>query len=81
MTEQILNKKELVFIKTGLRTCRYTSICSSTLVELTDDIRKLFKSRNQTPHIQDGFNGDYYLTGKYNQPNQDFVCPKCERLE
>ena len=78
MTDKILKKKESVFLKTGIRTCRF---CDTSLVEQTNDIIKLLKSRNQTPYIQDGFNGDYYLTEKYNKKCQDYVCPKCEGLE
>jgi len=78
MTDKILKKKESVFLKTGIRTCRF---CDTSLVEQTNDIIKLLKSRNQIPYIQDGFNGNYYLTGKYNKKCQDYVCPKCEGLE
>jgi len=78
MTDKILKKKESVFKKIGIRTCKF---CDSSLVEQTNKIIKLLKSRNQIPYIQDGFNGDYYLTEKYNKQCQDYVCPKCEGLE
>lgn len=85
MNDEVLKKKVSVFKKTGIRTCKFTHSCDSELIELTDEVKKSFQTRNHTPYIQDGFNGDYEFVGRFNIVETadehkmiEFVCPKCE---